>query len=233
MGPKFDETNFWETSQTSPDPARTPNSGAEPARPLPQRGADSRAPSHEEIEQGVADAQKQLTDLKRMQEQLERERASLEEARRRRAEYKNGRGEMLAHLTRGVQLLDEAEFAARRDAEQMARTLADLREKLGQVERLQEESWTKESWNTELTRALTVLENARMEWNSARLKWPLLDGAMKPNHAKPGEEGAGGAERLAGMDFWKLTRLGLAIGWPVLLATLLVGTVIIVMLARN
>lgn len=232
MGPKFDETNFWETSQTSAAPAKH-GSGSEPATPLPQRPAESRAPSQEDIEQGVVDAQKQLADLKRMQEQLERERASLEEARRRRAEYKNGRGEMLAHLTRGTQLLDEAEFAARRDAEQMARTLADLRDKLGQVERLQEESWTKESWNTELTRALTVLENARMEWNSARLKWPILDGAMRSNPAKPGAEGTGGADRLAGMDFWMLTRLGLAIGWPVLLATLMVGTVIIVMLARG
>ena len=32
--------------------------------------------------------------------------------------------------------------------------------------------------NIELTRALTTLENARMEWNSARLKWTVLDKAL-------------------------------------------------------
>ena len=38
----------------------------------------------------------------------------------------------------------------------------------------------------ELTRALTTIENARMEWNSARLRFPLLAGG-KPD----GDEAAG------------------------------------------
>ena len=61
-------------------------------------------------------------ELKRIQEELERERAGLEETRRRQIEFQTGRDEMLRHLTRGVELLKESEFAARRDSEQMAKS---------------------------------------------------------------------------------------------------------------
>ena len=93
-------------------------------------GDGNRAPTREEVEHKVGDLQSQLTELKRAQGELERERASLEETRRRQTEFLTGRQEIIHNLTRGIALLEENEFAARRDAEQMARTLADLRESL-------------------------------------------------------------------------------------------------------
>ena len=73
----------------------------------------------------VSEKQIKLAELKRAQEELERERAGLEELRRRQMEFQTGRSEMLQHLTRGIGLLEEAELTARRDTEQMARTLAE------------------------------------------------------------------------------------------------------------
>ena len=95
--------------------------------------------------------------MKRAQEELERERAALEETRRRQIELQTARQEMIHNLTRGLELLQEAEFSARRDAEQMAKALVDLREALGKIQGIQEESWNKENFSVELTRALTVL----------------------------------------------------------------------------
>jgi chromosome segregation ATPase len=191
-----------------------------------------RPPSREEIESRVSDTHAKLAELKRAQEQLERERAQLEEARRRRIEFQTGREEMLTHLTRGVEILKEAEFNTRRDAEQMARSLVDLREALDKVGALNEESWTQENWNTELTRALTTLENARMEWNSARLKWAVLDGALKPQAED--EQASGKAEQLVhGKRFFDLCKLGLAFSWPVALAVLLGGIAIVVALLQR
>src|SRR6185436_19442955 len=86
-----------------------------------------RAPTREEVDVKVTEAQQKLAELKRAQEELERERASLEELRRRQAEVQTGRQEMMQNLTRGLGLLEEAEFTARRDAEQMAKTIADFR----------------------------------------------------------------------------------------------------------
>src|SRR5262245_15142347 len=96
----------------------------------PSVGGPGRPPTREELETRVGETQQRLLDLKRMQEELERERTALEEARRRRSEYQTGREEMLQNLTRGVGLLEEAEFNSRRDAEQMAKTLTELREAL-------------------------------------------------------------------------------------------------------
>ena len=124
-----------------------------------------RAPSREEVESKVGQMQEKLAELKRAQQELERERASLEETRRRQSELTNGREEMLHHLTRGIGLLEEAEFAARRDAQQMAKSLDELREALGKIQTIHEDTWTKDDLNVELTRALTIVENARMEWN--------------------------------------------------------------------
>jgi DNA-binding transcriptional regulator of glucitol operon len=195
-------------------------------------GSASRPPSREELDHKVSHAQQQLAELKRKQDELERERAGLEEARRRRVELQTGREEMLHHLTRGLVLLEEAELKSRRDAEQMAKSLSGLRESLDKVSVINEETWNAETYNVELTRALTAIENARMEWNTARLKWPALDAAL-PNST--GATAAGPAKIqghfLGAQSFGELCRLGFALTWPVAVAVLL-GAALMVLLKR-
>lgn len=227
MAAKFDESEFIDTDYESSKQSLglgnvlTTTMTSQSTTPTP----GSRPPSREEIESRVTDAHSKLAELKRAQEQLERERAALEETRRRRAEFQQGRDEMLHHLTRGTEILHEAEFSARRDAEQMSKTLNDLREALNKVESLKEEGWTQENWMTELTRALTTLENARMEWNSARLKWPVLDGALKVEPEKT-EASTGALGVLEGKSFLGLCKLGLALSWPVAVAALIGAAVV-------
>ena len=159
-----------------------------------------RAPTRDEVDRKVVEAQQKLAELKRAQEDLERERASLEELRRRQTEFQTGRQEMIHNLTRGLGLLEEAEFNTRRDAEQMVKTIADFRDALEKIQAVHDETWTKENFSIELTRALTTIENARMEWNSARLKLPALSG---PAQEKPEAENAPApaASPLAGCSF--------------------------------
>lgn len=229
MGSHYDESDFVDadyqaslkTSPTSPRQSADAAAGQSSGRP----------PSREEIESRVSETQAKLADLKRAQEELERERAALEDSRRRRLEFQNGRTEMLDHLGRGVSLLEQAEFAARRDAEQMAKSLADLRENLARLEPLREEQWSEQTWNSELTRALAAIEHARMEWNSARLKWPLLDGTSADAAAK--KRSGAGLDWAEDVSFKKLCRVGLALNWPVALVTLIGLLAIIVMLARR
>ena len=99
-----------------------------PPRPPARRRPSNRPPTSEEIEALVSEKQIKLAELKRAQEELERERAGLEELRRRQMEFQTGRAEMLQHLTRGIGLLEEAELTARRDTDQMARTLGEFRD---------------------------------------------------------------------------------------------------------
>ena len=187
-----------------------------------------RAPTREELDARASDMQSKLAELKRAQQELERERAEIEETRRRQAELTRGRQEMEQHLTRGVGLLEEAEFAARRDAEQMSRALASLREALLKVQSIHEETWTKDNLNVELTRALTAVENARMEWNSARLKFPLLSGEIVTSSApSPAAPGPSLETLLQQKTYAELCKLGLALTWPIALAALAIFLVLL------
>ena len=192
-----------------------------------------RAPTREEVDSKVTETQQKLAELKRAQEELERERSALEETRRRQIEFQTGRQEMLENLTRGVGLLEEAEFNARRDAEQMARTLADFRDALTKVQAIHEETWTKETFANELTRALTCLENARMEWNAARIKLPVLCGPAKE---VPAEKAASQNRLAPALDqhaFGELCRVGFALTWPLALVLLAGFIALLVLLFRR
>ena len=187
----------------------------------------SRAPTRDEVDSKVGDLQSKLAELKRAQTMLEHERASLEETRRRQTEFTTGREEMVHSLTRGIGLLEEAEFAARRDAEQMARSLGELREALNKVQALNDQVWTKDNFQVELTRANTTIENARMEWNAARLKWAVLSPEnLEQAAAKEVEKTQ---KPLAERSFMELCRFGLALTWPILLG---IAALIVVLLVR-
>jgi len=190
-----------------------------------------RAPNREEVERKVVDAQQKLAELKRAQEELERERAALEEVRRRQNEFQTGRQEIIQNLTRGIGLLEEAEFTARRDAEQMARTITDFRTALAKVQAIRDESWSQEAFAVELTRGLTAVENARLEWNSARLKLPALAGENTPaTAAKAGPVTPAG---LAALPFGQLCKIGLAFTLPLVGVGLLALGAFVLLLKRH
>ncbi len=224
MAGEYDSTEFIDTdflAQKSPSTSSA--------------SAYGRAPSPDDVNRKVVEAQQKLVELKRAQEELERERAGLEELRRRQNEFQTGRDEVIQNLTRGLGLLEEAEFVARRDAEQMVKTVGDFRAALAKVQTINDQTWTKENFQVELTRALTTIENARMEWNSARLKISALAGETKDaatsldRNASP----AAAAPSLAELPFGQLCKIGLAMTWPLLLAALGALGVFIAILLRK
>lgn len=196
-------------------------------------GTNQRAPSREEVDAKVLEAQQKLSELKRAQEELERERSALEETRRRQAEFQTGREEMVQSLTRGLGLLEEAEFSARRDAEQMAKTLGDFRETLGKIQAVNEETWTKDNFSVELTRALTSLENGRMEWNAARLKFPILCGKPTESALTPVQPSLTSAAPFGPQSFGELCRVGFALTWPLALVGLAALGILTALLLRH
>ena len=222
MASQFDESDFVDSDYQS----------AKTSSPGPVASVMARPPTREELDTEVGKAHQKLAELKRIQDELERERAALEEARRRRIEFQTGREEMLQNLTRGIGLLEKAEFTARSDAEQMTKTLSGLREALTHVQAIREESWNQENWNLELTRALTSIENSRMEWNGARLKWPVLSGQLsQPLDGATGPAAA--KDRLAEKSFGQLCKMGLALTWPIALIGLVgLGFLALLLLRR-
>ena len=196
-------------------------------------GPLQRAPTREEVAADLAKKQQELATIVRAKEEKERERAALEETRRRQTEFHTGREETIQNLTRGVGLLEEAEFGARREVEQMAKALVGLRDALAKVQAVREETWTKDNFNVELTRALTALENARMEWNTARLKFPVLTGTAPKSSASPMNSPAPLGFPLAADSFGKLCRVGLALTWPLAAVALVALAALLRLLMRH
>jgi hypothetical protein len=211
MPSQFDSSDFVDAELETARKSPYSNASAYSAAP----GNDfSRPPTREEVDSKMTEAQIKLAELKRAQEELERERAALEETRRRQIEFETGREEMLQALTRGTALLEEAEFAARRDAEQMAKAMADLKDALRKVQAIHEEGWSKENYSTEITRALTTIENARMEWNSARLKFDVLSGESTNSGTNGNASKNPNFSALADLDMRQLCKISLALTWP-------------------
>jgi len=91
--------------------------------PSASGGQGPRAPTREEVDAELAQTQQKLAAILREKEEKERERAGLEKRGAARWNFRPARQEMVQHLTRGLGLLEEAEFSARRDAEQMSKAL--------------------------------------------------------------------------------------------------------------
>src|SRR5208283_867242 len=222
MASDYDETEFVDTDfQVHKSPYGTPA----PNDPL-------RAPTRDEVDRKVVEAQQKLAELKHAQEDLERERAALEELRRRQTEFQTGRQEMIHHLTRGLGLLEEAEFNARRDAEQMVKTVTDFRAALDKIQAIHDETWTKENFSIELTRGLTTIENARMEWNAARLKFSVLSGETK-EEAETEKNPAPAVSPFANLSLGELCKIGFGMTWPLALVALIALGLMLAVLMRH
>ena len=196
-------------------------------------GQGLRAPTTAEVAAELAMKQQELAAIIREKEEKERERAALEETRRRQMEFHTGREEMVQNLVRGLGLLEEAEFSARREAEQTVKAVTDLRDALAKVQAIHEETWTKDNFSTELTRALTALENARMEWNAARLKFPVLSGQVPEGNSSAANAATPASSLLATHSFGELCRIGLALTWPLAAVALLALAALVVALMRH
>jgi hypothetical protein len=220
---EFVDSDFQSAQQTA-------FTAALPETPAGAPPASNRPPTGEEIAAMVSEKQIKLAELKRAQEELERERASLEELRRRQMEFQTGRAEMLQHLTRGIGLLEEAELTARRETEQMARTLAEFRQAVSKVQSINEQLWRQDNFSLELTRALTALENARMEWNAARLKFPLLSGVAPVETQSVSPQTAPSPFATAGLG--QLCKIGFALTWPLVLLGAAIFVTLLVLLHR-
>ncbi len=196
--------------------------------PATTKGATLVKDDREELDTQASSLQSKLADLNRAREKLEREKATVEESRRRFSEFQTGREEMLQELTRSLGLLEEAQQNAQRDAEQMARTMDDLRDALGKVDALLEVDTHDEDWKVLLTRNLTTIENARMELNSARQKWMLLSGVREednPGIIAPVQPAQTGLPMPA--SFKQLCLWGFALTWPVLLIGAVITAVLL------
>ena len=124
--------------------------------------------SPEHLDSQVQKAQEQLLQLKRQQEQIEKQKRELEELSRKQEELERGRAEITDKLTRSLVVLEREAYDAQRRLEQ----LRAMRESFGQhlelIEAIDAKSWNPADLHKELSRALSTVESARVEFSQQR-----------------------------------------------------------------
>lgn len=148
------------------------HSGPTPANEVLSREAEEMnlsrmAQRRDEINGQVAQAMEELELLRTRQEDLEREKQSLELLRRKQQEYEEGKRDLVSHLNKSLVRLEKEELSAQNLTEILGATRISFRKLLGEVEGIDDESWSDESVREELDKALTRIEQVRIEYNKA------------------------------------------------------------------
>src|SRR4029450_13534442 len=124
--------------------------------------------SAEHLDEQMQKAQEQLLQLKRQQDQIEKQKRELEELSRRQEELERGRAEMTDKLTRSLVVLEREASDAQKKMEQ----LRDTRESFGQhlelLGGIDPRTWNPADLNKELSRALSMVDDARTEYSQQR-----------------------------------------------------------------
>jgi chromosome segregation ATPase len=169
--------------------------------------------SPEEIGRKVQLASEQLLDLKRQQEELERQRQELEELKRKQNEFQEGRAEMSEALTRGLQILQGHEFNLQKEIEQIQLIYKQFEIQLNDINAIDDASWTQSDLQSELTRALAKLEQARIVHNQARARIEALRETSFSEDGTAYHEISGGRA----MGFGSMVMAGFAYSLPLLI----------------
>jgi hypothetical protein len=163
----------------------------------------------EELERDLQQKREQLLLLRRQQEELERQKGDLEDLRRKHEEYALGRTEMIEQLTRGLVLLEREQIEAQRRVELCVGTRQAFRDGLERLQAIHDEEWTSANVRTELSQALGIVENSRIELQRACARLDCLSAKQLAGEGKK-DEGAA--------EFGRYIRLGLAASLPLIIA---------------
>ena len=126
------------------------------------------APTVEQIDDQVAQAQERLLSLKRQAEQLEREKQKLEELSRRQDQFDTGRTEMVDKFTSSLVGIQRETDQTLKRLEILKNVQASFTEYLQELEAINPKDWAPAELPKELSRAIGVVEDARSVYVKAQ-----------------------------------------------------------------
>ena len=174
-------------------------------------------PQHrEEVDSKLDQTREHLIALRRQQEELERQKSELEELRRKQEEYSRGRAEIADNLARGLLALERQQIESQRLAEVCGATIDTFHGYTDQIQRINDGEWNSGNVRAELSRALGIVEAARLEYNRARTKLDCLNPSAGQDDAPLA---AGTAKKLISKDeIIRYACIGAAASAPLILA---------------
>lgn len=206
-----------------------PDSGEVPVRGVSDFNLTRLARHRKEVDTQSALAAQELERLRKRQEQLESEKRELEDLRKRQDDYERGKREMTDQLKRSLVALERKEVDAQRMVELLGATRLRFKEQLAVIEALQEEGWSEDGIRDELGTSLSVLEQARMEYNRAMAKVEAAKPEAPPvaagNRAMIFDEHTAGADDEKDFSHW--LKVGFAVSLPLIVTLIVIGLLIV------
>lgn len=180
-----------------------------------------------QVEEEAAQRAREIERLRQLQENLEREKRDLEDLRKKQSDYVSGKQEMLQRLQQSLVALERHELRAAQLVDLLQNTRRRFKEIEGQIRGIREEEWPEDGVREELTKALALLEDARMEYNraTARIEALLGDSSKSPAASAVVFEESGGRSAPE-RSFLQWVGIGLAVSLPLILALLALALVL-------
>jgi hypothetical protein len=181
----------------------------------------------EDVQQELDEQLELLKNLKRQQEEIEQRKNELMELARRRAELTTGQKRMREHFTRGITLLERAEYVSERQIEEIRTAKKTFQDHLASVEAINPKAWEPDDVDEELTRALSKIDNAQAVYSQSRAKISALSG-QEVEPASPEDGGdAEGWDSAAAVPFAELVWRGFALTLPLILVLAAIAAAIL------
>lgn len=208
----------------NPRPARAEKAGSE-TQPVPRSPIDASRPrlvrQKEEITTHVTGAATEIERLRHRQEALEREKRNLESLSRKQDEYETTKRDIMEKLDKSIATLEREDEQVHRMVELLSETIARFKTTLAELREINEETWTDESFQVDLDRALVRVDIAVSTYKKAIAKIEATgsgrggEGLMQP-----------AADRLVAASGLKLgfadwMRIGLAFSIPFIAAAVI------------
>lgn len=203
-----------------------------PVRPVSELNLTRLARQREQIHAQASVQAKEIEQLKRRQSEVERQRQEADDMLRKQEAYERGRVDMVERFHQSVIALEKQENRATRMAQLYANTRQQFTSLRKEIEALDLEKCPDSAFRDELSKAVAVIESARLEYNKLLA---VVDAAEA-------EQGASPAPKMAALeptltlddeperDFVGWMKIGVALTLPLGVLMILFGIVMWVLL---
>ncbi len=180
---------------------------------------DDDEPSSQELQEQVQRAKTELEDLRRRSEQIERDKQRLEELSRKQDEFETGKADLLDKFTRAAVVIQRETQDAEKRLDQLHTIHEAFDAHQRSLEGINPKAWAGLDLSKELSKALSVLDDARTEYQRSQPKLaldpvedPRVDSALGAEY----EEYDAGDK---GFFYW--LKAGFAFTFPLLVVSVL------------
>lgn len=148
-----------------------------------------------QVEDQVATAMKELERLRQRQENLQSQKKDLEDLRKKQDDYEKGKRELLDNMNQSLVMLEKEEVNAEQLTELLAASRRQFKDRIRELEELNEQNWEEDKLRTELASALSFIDETRTEYAKAMAKIDAQRG-----HPVKSMAGVGAGKSLSGIS---------------------------------